>query len=138
LISTGNSSLLAVEAAAGANIKGWPIFTYGFDVAEQNFKNANIDLYTLSNYQNLLNLAVAKVTLLKRRTNLERMERESFYLGYKIKTNLKDEPRKSKSYRSKSAHELFDLLTDVKSYEKLMPDSIAKFEIIGKMLLFLD
>jgi hypothetical protein len=24
----------------------------------------------------------------------------------------------------------------VKSYEKLMPDSIAKFEIIGKMLLF--
>jgi orotate phosphoribosyltransferase len=77
LISTGNSSLLAVEAlrAAGANIKGWPL--YGFDVAEQNFKNANIDLYTLSNYQNLLNLA-AKVTLLKRRTNLERMERESF------------------------------------------------------------
>jgi hypothetical protein len=38
-----------------------------------------------------------KVTLLKKRTNLERMERESFYLGYKIKkTNLKDEPRKSK------------------------------------------
>jgi hypothetical protein len=35
----------------------------------------------------------------------------------KKKTNLKDEPRKSKSYRSKSAHELFDLLTDVKSYE---------------------
>jgi orotate phosphoribosyltransferase len=63
LISTGNSSLLAVEAlrAAGANIKGMAaIFTYGFDVAEQNFKNANIDLYTLSNYQNLLNLAVAK------------------------------------------------------------------------------
>ena len=32
----------------------------------------------------------------------------------------------------KSAQELFDLLTDVKSYEKLMPDSIAKFEIIGE------
>ncbi len=63
LISTGNSSLLAVEAlrAAGANIKGMAaIFTYGFDVATENFKNANIDLYTLSNYQNLLNLAVAK------------------------------------------------------------------------------
>jgi hypothetical protein len=27
----------------------------------------------------------------------------------------------------KSAHELFDLLTDVKN-EKLMPDSIAKFD----------
>jgi orotate phosphoribosyltransferase len=63
LISTGNSSLLAVEAlrAAGANIKGMAaIFTYGFDVAEENFKNAKVDLYTLSNYQNLLNLAVAK------------------------------------------------------------------------------
>jgi orotate phosphoribosyltransferase len=35
------------------------IFTYGFDVAEQNFKNANIDLYTLSNYQTF-ELAVAK------------------------------------------------------------------------------
>ena len=63
LISTGNSSLLAVEAlrAAGANIKGMAaIFTYGFDVAQENFKNANVDLFTLSNYQNLLNLAVAK------------------------------------------------------------------------------
>jgi orotate phosphoribosyltransferase len=63
LISTGNSSLLAVEAlrAAGANIKGMAaIFTYGFEVANENFKNANVDLFTLSNYQNLLNLAVAK------------------------------------------------------------------------------
>ena len=63
LISTGNSSLMALEAlrAAGANVKGMAaIFTYGFDVAEKNFKNANIDLFTLSNYQNLLNLAVAK------------------------------------------------------------------------------
>jgi orotate phosphoribosyltransferase len=63
LISTGNSSLLAVEALrdAGANIKGMAaIFTYGFDVADQNFKNAKVDLYTLSNYENLLNLAVAK------------------------------------------------------------------------------
>jgi orotate phosphoribosyltransferase len=63
LISTGNSSLQAVEAlrAAGANVKGMAaIFTYGFEVAEENFKNANLALYTLSNYQNLLNLAVAK------------------------------------------------------------------------------
>ncbi|MEN2399945.1 orotate phosphoribosyltransferase [Flavobacterium sp. MC2016-06] len=63
LISTGNSSLMAVEALRneGANIKGMAaIFTYGFNVAEENFKNANIDLYTLSNYENLLDLAVAK------------------------------------------------------------------------------
>ncbi|MFV8376588.1 SRPBCC family protein [Flavobacterium sp. LB1P71] len=31
----------------------------------------------------------------------------------------------------KSAQELFDLLSDVKNFEKLMPESIAKFEIIG-------
>lgn len=63
LISTGNSSLLAVEAlkAAGANVKGMvAIFSYGFDVAEENFKKANVELNTLSNYENLLNLAVAK------------------------------------------------------------------------------
>ncbi|NBU81568.1 MAG: orotate phosphoribosyltransferase [Flavobacteriaceae bacterium] len=63
LISTGNSSLLAVEALkeAGANIKGMvAIFTYGFDIAKDNFKNANIELNTLADYNNLLELAVAK------------------------------------------------------------------------------
>jgi orotate phosphoribosyltransferase len=63
LISTGNSSLLAIEALkeAGANIKGMvAIFTYGFDVAKENFKNANIELNTLADYNNLLELAVAK------------------------------------------------------------------------------
>ena len=63
LISTGNSSLQAVDALreAGANVKGMvAIFTYGFEISEENFKKAHVDLYTLSNYQNLLNLAVAK------------------------------------------------------------------------------
>jgi orotate phosphoribosyltransferase len=43
LISTGNSSLLAVEAftCSWRKHKGMAaIFTYGFDVADQNFKNA--------------------------------------------------------------------------------------------------
>ena len=31
----------------------------------------------------------------------------------------------------KSAQELFDLLSDVKNFEKLMPETIAKFEVIG-------
>ncbi|MFM9987787.1 orotate phosphoribosyltransferase [Flavobacterium sp.] len=63
LISTGNSSLLAVEALRneGANVKGMAaIFSYGFQVATDNFTNANIDLFTLSNYESLLELAVAK------------------------------------------------------------------------------
>ena len=32
----------------------------------------------------------------------------------------------------KSAQELFDLLCDVRNFEKLMPDNIAKFEVIGE------
>ncbi len=60
LISTGKSSLLAVDAIreANANIMGMlAIFTYGFDVAEDNFDSANVSLHTLSNYSNLIQLA---------------------------------------------------------------------------------
>ena len=63
LISTGNSSLVAVDALkeAGANVKGMvAIFSYGFDVALENFKTANVDLHTLADYEHLLLLAVAK------------------------------------------------------------------------------
>ncbi|HLW31973.1 MAG TPA: orotate phosphoribosyltransferase [Aequorivita sp.] len=57
LISTGKSSLLAVEALreANANVKGMvAIFSYGFQAAEENFKKADINLNTLSNYEMLL------------------------------------------------------------------------------------
>ncbi len=63
LISTGNSSLMAVEALRneGANVKGMAaIFSYGFDLATTNFKNQNVALFTLSNYESLLQLAVSK------------------------------------------------------------------------------
>ncbi|UZH54430.1 orotate phosphoribosyltransferase [Salinimicrobium tongyeongense] len=61
LISTGNSSLNAVKALQDAKlqIKGMlAIFSYGFDTAEQNFKDANIELHTLSNYEYLLEVAL--------------------------------------------------------------------------------
>ncbi|HSI71491.1 MAG TPA: orotate phosphoribosyltransferase [Gillisia sp.] len=61
LISTGKSSLNAVNALkeANANIKGMlAIFSYGFKVAEDNFKNSNIELHTLSNYENLIDTAL--------------------------------------------------------------------------------
>ena len=32
----------------------------------------------------------------------------------------------------KSANQLFELLSDVKNFEKLMPENIAKFEVIGE------
>ena len=35
----------------------------------------------------------------------------------------------------KSAQELFDLLSDVKNFEKLMPENIAKFEVIGDTII---
>lgn len=61
LISTGKSSLAAVEALkeAGATVKGMvAIFSYGFEVAAQNFKDQNVNLSTLSNYEILLEQAL--------------------------------------------------------------------------------
>ncbi len=61
LISTGKSSLNAVKALKDAevNVKGMvAIFTYGFKVAEDNFKKADISLHTLGNYENLLEQAL--------------------------------------------------------------------------------
>lgn len=60
LISTGKSSLNAVNALkdAGANVKGMiAIFTYGFAVATDNFKNEDITLHTLSDYEHLIQQA---------------------------------------------------------------------------------
>ncbi len=61
LISTGKSSLDAVKALreAKAVIKGMvAIFSYGFDIADKNFKESSVELTTLSNYNNLLEQAL--------------------------------------------------------------------------------
>ncbi len=60
LISTGKSSLNAVKALkeANANVKGMiAIFSYGFDVAEENFKQEHLQVHTLSNYTSLIEQA---------------------------------------------------------------------------------
>lgn len=60
LISTGKSSLQAVEAlrAAGYEVAGLAaIFSYGFDVATENFKQSKCKFFTLSNYNALLKYA---------------------------------------------------------------------------------
>ena len=57
LISTGGSSLKAVEAIRkdGCEVLGMmAIFTYGFPVATEQFKAANVELTTLSNYEAVL------------------------------------------------------------------------------------
>jgi len=61
LISTGGSSLKAVEAlrAAGCEVLGMvAIFSYGFQTAIDNFEKANVNLLTLSNYNALAELAL--------------------------------------------------------------------------------
>ncbi len=61
LISTGGSSLKAIEALReqGFNVLGLAaIFTYGFDIAAQEFSKANCEMITLSDYNALLKVAV--------------------------------------------------------------------------------
>jgi orotate phosphoribosyltransferase len=61
LISTGGSSLKAVEAIreAGGVVEGMvAIFTYGFTVAEEAFDRAGVKLFTLSDYNTLIGMAL--------------------------------------------------------------------------------
>ncbi len=63
LISTGGSSLQAIKALKEENINVlgmMAIFNYGFKIADDNFKSQNINYYTLSNYTELLDLALSK------------------------------------------------------------------------------
>jgi len=61
LISTGKSSLNAVKALneQDVKVKGMvAIFSYGFEFAAKNFKDANVELTTLSDYNHLLEQAI--------------------------------------------------------------------------------
>lgn len=60
LISTGGSSVTAVEALkeAGADVLGVvAIFTYGLKKADDTFHKAGVPFYTLSNYNELIEVA---------------------------------------------------------------------------------
>ncbi len=61
LVSTGGSSLKAADAlkASGFEVMGMvAIFTYGFDLARENFESAGIPLVCLSNYDIMLGEAL--------------------------------------------------------------------------------
>jgi len=61
LISTGGSSLKAVEAVrnAGCDVIGMiAIFTYGFFIAEERFKEAKVNWIALCNYDAILDEAL--------------------------------------------------------------------------------
>ena len=60
LVSTGKSSLIAVKALRekGCVVKGMAaIFTYGLQVAADNFAEQNVDLITLTDYDTLISVA---------------------------------------------------------------------------------
>lgn len=60
LISTGGSAISVVEALQfiGADIRAvLSIFTYGFDKAVQRFEEADIQMYTLTDYSTLIEVA---------------------------------------------------------------------------------
>lgn len=62
LVSTGRSSLKAVEAvrAAGCEVIGMvALFNYCFPVAEENFADAGVRLVSLSDYNTMLEVALA-------------------------------------------------------------------------------
>lgn len=62
LISTGGSSLNAVDALrkAGCDVIGLvAIFSYGFPISEQAFKEAKCPFFTLTDYEALVNKALA-------------------------------------------------------------------------------
>lgn len=63
LISTGASSLKAVEALRSANVEVLgmvAIFTYGFSKAADSFAAAGCPIYTLTNYMTIIELAIEK------------------------------------------------------------------------------
>ncbi|ULQ57908.1 orotate phosphoribosyltransferase [Flavihumibacter rivuli] len=66
LISTGKSSLQVVDVLkeAGLEVVGMvSIFTYGFTVAEEAFAKAGVPYKSLTNYANLVGLALEKGTI---------------------------------------------------------------------------
>ena len=61
LISTGKSSLNAVRALKESNLEVLgmvAIFTYGFKVSKENFLENKVELFTLSNYNELVKKAI--------------------------------------------------------------------------------
>ena len=80
LISTGGSSIKVAEAVneeGGIALGVAAIFTYQLDKATRGFADAGVPLYTLSNYETLLNVAVQTGKLREEQLQLLRSWREN-------------------------------------------------------------
>ena len=63
LVSTGKSSLAVIEILrkSGLDVLGMvSIFTYGFKIAAEEFTNAKIKYYSLTDYESLISMAIYK------------------------------------------------------------------------------
>lgn len=63
LVSTAGSAISVVEAllVVGGKVNAvLSIFSYGFEKADERFKKANVPLYSLTDYQTLIDVAVEK------------------------------------------------------------------------------
>jgi orotate phosphoribosyltransferase len=80
LVSTGGSSLKAVEAlrSAGAEVTGMvAIFSYGFQEAADNFSDAGVELVTLTDYHTLIETALETGDIRAEQVDLLQRWRES-------------------------------------------------------------
>ncbi|MFC2090328.1 orotate phosphoribosyltransferase [Bacteroidota bacterium] len=80
LISTGGSSLKAVDALleAGCKVLGMvATFTYGFKESETRFKEYNLNVHTLTNYDTMLNQALEKMYITEDQLPLLRKWRDN-------------------------------------------------------------
>ncbi len=80
LVSTGKSSLDATDVLrnAGMNVKGMvAIFTYGFDVAREQFEKAGVALNVLTDYDTLMKQALKSGYVNENQTELLRSWREN-------------------------------------------------------------
>lgn len=92
LISTGKSSLQVVDVLlkAGVQVEGMvSIFNYGFDVADEAFKNAGVMLESLSNYAALIELAKEK-NFISEETEQLLLKWRSNPAGWRVVANNKD------------------------------------------------
>ena len=80
LISTGKSSLSAVDAlkSADVNVKGMvAIFTYGFEQSRKAFTDYGVPLHTLTDYETLLKQALQAGYINEHQSSLLRAWREN-------------------------------------------------------------
>jgi len=81
LISTGGSSIAAVEALKNAkvNVLGLiAIFSYGFNISEETFSKADCKFDTLTNYSTLIEVALKKNLIEDKHLDILTNWRENF------------------------------------------------------------